>query len=137
MSEKSPGIAKTNPNTLTMTFDTQRTAPLRMGEPWQQLGAAFTTVHELTHVFTKSPIILSPQIPMTPEIFGLDLSKYKKREDGEIVGLDHYTSVDEDVAVDMYRGVIQRLSLYPRKADNEMRCKPPGKTEAKPEGDRL
>ena len=86
---------------------------------------------------TVTAIILSPQIPMTPEMFGLDLSKYKKREDGEIVGLDHYTSVEEGVAVDMYSGVVQRLSLYPRKADDGMRCKPPGKTEANPDGDRL
>lgn len=30
-------------------------APLIMGEPWQQLGATFITVHELTHVFTSKP----------------------------------------------------------------------------------
>lgn len=81
---------------------------------------------------TVTAIILSPQIPMTPEIFGLDLSKFTKRADGEIVGLDHYTSVEEGVAVDIYGGVIQKLSLYPRKADEGMRCNPPGKAEAKP-----
>lgn len=76
---------------------------------------------------TVTSITLSPQIPMTPEMFGLDLSKYKKRADGEIVGLDHYTNVDEGVSVDMYRGVIQNLFLYPRKADEAMRCKLPAK----------
>lgn len=69
---------------------------------------------------------------MTPEMFGLDLSKYEKREDGEIVGLDHYMSEEEGVRVDIYGGVIQNLFLSPRKADEGKRCNPPGKTEAKP-----
>lgn len=81
---------------------------------------------------TVTSIILSPRIPMTPEMFGLDLSKYEKREDGEIVGLDHYMSEEEGVRVDIYGGVIQNLFLSPRKADEGKRCKPPGKTEAKP-----
>jgi hypothetical protein len=85
---------------------------------------------------TVTAIILSPKIPMTPATFGLDLSKYEKREDGEIVGLDHYTSVDEGVTVDIYNGVIHNLFLYPRKADEVLRCKPPDKTEARPDGDR-
>jgi hypothetical protein len=83
---------------------------------------------------TVTSIILSPQIPMTPEMFSLDLSKYTKREDAEIDGLDHYTSVEEDVAVDIYNGVVQKLSLNPRKADAGMRCKPRENTEAKPKG---
>lgn len=83
---------------------------------------------------TVTTIILSPQIPMTPAMFGIDLSKYKKQEDGEIVGIDHYTNEEEGVTVDMYAGVIQNLYLYPRKADEAMRCQPQGKTETKPEG---
>jgi hypothetical protein len=84
---------------------------------------------------TVVSIILSPQIPMIPSQFGLDISQYDQREDGEIVGIDHYTNEEEGVTVDMYAGVIQNLYLYPRKADEAMRCQPQGKTEAKPEGE--
>lgn len=48
-------LAKTDPNTLTTTFDTRRQTPYITGESWQQLGVTFTLVHELTHVFTNSP----------------------------------------------------------------------------------
>jgi hypothetical protein len=73
---------------------------------------------------TVTSIILSPRVPMTPDMFGLDISKYQKRDDGEIVGLAHYTSEEEGVTVDVYSGVIQNLFLSPRKRDNVMRCKP-------------
>lgn len=73
---------------------------------------------------TVTAIILSPQIPMVPSELGLDISKYEKREDGEIVGIDHYTSEKEGVIVDMYAGVIQNVFLYPRKADDALKCKP-------------
>lgn len=83
---------------------------------------------------TVAAIIISPQIPMTPSQFGLDISKYEKREDGEIVGIEHYTSEEEGVTVDMYGGVIQNVFLYPRKADAGMRCNAPRTTDAKHNG---
>jgi hypothetical protein len=73
---------------------------------------------------TVTAIILSPQIPMVPSQLGLDISKYEKREDGEILGIEHYTSEEDGVSVDMYAGVIQNVFLYPRKADEALRCKP-------------
>jgi hypothetical protein len=60
----------------------------------------------------------------------------KARQDGEIVGLEHYTSEEEGVTVDMYSGVVQNVFLYPRKAEDGMRCKPTGKMEARAERDR-
>jgi hypothetical protein len=48
-------LAITDPNKLKTTFDSQRSTPLIMGQPWEQLGATFVLVHELTHVFTNSP----------------------------------------------------------------------------------
>ena len=73
---------------------------------------------------TVLAITLSPRNEMRPSEFGLDLSKYKKREDGEIVGLEHYDSSEEGVTVDLYRGFVQNLFLYPRKSDDRLRCKP-------------
>jgi YD repeat-containing protein len=55
MAAKSPGLADTNPNTMTTTFDNGKIAPGIMGESWEQHGATNTTIHELTHVFTNSP----------------------------------------------------------------------------------
>jgi hypothetical protein len=73
---------------------------------------------------TVTAITVSPRNEMRPSEFGLDLSKYKKREDGEIVGLEHYDSQGEGVTVDVYRGFVQNLFLYPRKSDDAVRCKP-------------
>ena len=72
---------------------------------------------------TVVALTISPQLPMRPAEFGLDLSKYRKRDDGEIVGLAHYSSEEEGVTVDVYAGVVQNLFLYPRKADDVRRCK--------------
>ncbi|SRR5712692_6907192 len=73
---------------------------------------------------TVLAITLSPRNEMRPSKFGLDLSKYKKREDGEIVGVEHYDSDEEGVTVDLYRGFVQNLFLYPRKSEDTLRCKP-------------
>ena len=46
-------LAITNPNTMTTTFDSQRTTPLISGQSSQQFGATVIMAHELTHVFTN------------------------------------------------------------------------------------
>jgi len=48
-------LARTDPNTMTTTFDSQRSTPLITGRSWQQHGATGILVHELTHVFTNAP----------------------------------------------------------------------------------
>jgi len=73
---------------------------------------------------TVTAITVSPRKEMLPSEFGLDLSKYKRREDGEIVGLIHYESRDEGITAILYRGFVQTLYLYPRASDEKMRCKP-------------
>lgn len=73
---------------------------------------------------TVTAITISPRNEMRPSEFGLDLSKYKKREDGEIVGMEHYDSDVEGITIDLYRGFVQNLFLYPRKSDEPLRCKP-------------
>ena len=60
---------------------------------------------------------------MVPADFGIEVSKYNKRDDGEIVGLVHYTSEEEGVRVDLFNGFVQNLFLSPRKADEALRCK--------------
>lgn len=72
---------------------------------------------------TVTAITISPRNEMRPSEFGLDLSKYKKR-DGDIVGLVHYDSEAEGVTVDLYQGFVQSLFLYPKKSETALRCKP-------------
>lgn len=72
---------------------------------------------------TVTAIIISPEKAMVPADFGIDVTKYKKRDDGEIVGLEHYTSEEEGVRVDLFNGFVQNLFLSPRKADEALRCK--------------
>ena len=47
---------------------------------------------------------------MVPADFGIEVSKYNKRDDGEIVGLVHYTSEEEGVRVDLFNGFVQTSS---------------------------
>jgi hypothetical protein len=73
---------------------------------------------------TVTALTISPRHELRPSEFGIDLSKYKKREAGEIVELEHYDSEEEGVTVDLYRGFVQNLFLYPRKSESQLRCKP-------------
>lgn len=80
---------------------------------------------------TVAAIIVTPQTPMTPSQFGYDISKYEKREDGEIIGIEHYTNNEDGVWFDMYKGYIMHIILVARKADEGMRCKPPKQKRGK------
>jgi hypothetical protein len=73
---------------------------------------------------TVTSIIVSPRKEMLPSEFGLDLSKYQKREDAEIVGVGHYENRDEGVNVNLYRGFVQDLFLSPPTGEEKLRCKP-------------
>lgn len=73
---------------------------------------------------TVTALTISPRNEMRPSELGLDLSKFKKREGGDVVGLEHYDSQEEGVTVDLYRGFVHNLFLYPRKIEAAVRCKP-------------
>jgi hypothetical protein len=73
---------------------------------------------------TVTAITVSPRKEMLPSEFGLDVSKYERREDGEIVGVVHYENRAEGVTAILYRGFVQTLYLYPRASDEKIRCKP-------------
>ena len=72
---------------------------------------------------TVTAITVSPRKEMLPSAFGLDLSKYERREDGEIVGVEHYESRAEGVTVNLYRGFVQDLFIYPPASKEKLRCK--------------
>jgi hypothetical protein len=48
------GVAKTDPNTTTMTWDNERSTPFITGAQWRQFGITVQLIHELTHVFTTT-----------------------------------------------------------------------------------
>jgi hypothetical protein len=72
---------------------------------------------------TVIAITVTPRNELRPSELDLDLSKYKKREDGEIIGMTHYESESNGVTVQLYKGFIHDLFLYPRKSDEILRCK--------------
>lgn len=61
---------------------------------------------------------------MTVSQLGLDLSKFKKREGEEIVGLEHYDNDEEGVSVETFQGYVMNLFLSPSKSDESLLCKP-------------
>lgn len=71
---------------------------------------------------TVTAIILTPRKQMRPSEFGLDLSKFERREDEEIIGVEHYYNRKEGVTVDLYRGAVQHLFLHPTQSDEKLRC---------------
>ena len=73
---------------------------------------------------TVTSVVVHPDEEMLACTFGLDLSKYERREDGEIVGVEHYERRDEGISLDLYRGFVQTLYLYPALSEENLRCKP-------------
>jgi hypothetical protein len=73
---------------------------------------------------TVTAVTVSPRKEMLPSEFGLDLSKYERREDGEIVGVEHYESRKEGITVNLYHGFVQDLFIYPPAREEKLRCKP-------------
>jgi hypothetical protein len=58
-------------------------------------------------------VVVHPDEEMLPSALGLDLSKYQRWEDGEIVGVEHYESRKEGVMVDLYQGFVQTVYVSP------------------------
>ena len=73
---------------------------------------------------TVVAITLSPRMPVIVSQFDLDLSRYKKREDGDVVGISQYDNEEDGVTVETFQGNVLSLFLYPRKSDEPMRCRP-------------
>lgn len=65
---------------------------------------------------------ISPEHNITASQLGLDLSKFKKREGEEIVGMEHYDNDEEGVSVETFQGYVMNLFLSPRKGDESLRC---------------
>lgn len=72
---------------------------------------------------TVVAMAISPQHPTTVSQFGIDLSKFKKREGEEIVGLEHYDNDDQGMSVELFKGYLLTVFLAPRKSDDVLRCK--------------
>lgn len=73
---------------------------------------------------TVTAITVSPRKQQPASEFGLDLSKYERRDDDEIVGVVHYESRKEGVTAILYHGFVQTLYLFPRASDEKLRCEP-------------
>lgn len=73
---------------------------------------------------TVTSIIVSPEGAMRPSMFGLDLSKYERREDSEIVGVEHYDSRKEGATVNLFKGYVQSLVIYPPASEENLSCSP-------------
>ena len=73
---------------------------------------------------TVTSLAVSPRHEMLPSELDLDLSKYRKRDDGDIVGVEHYDNEDDGISVELYRGYVLNLFLHPRKSEAALRCQP-------------
>jgi hypothetical protein len=62
---------------------------------------------------------------MRPTEFSLDLSKFERRESTDVVGEEHYHIPKDGVTIELYRGFVQTLFLYPLQSEQKMKCKPP------------
>ena len=73
---------------------------------------------------TVLSLVISPEHNMTVSQLGLDLSKFKKREGEEIVGMEQFDNDEEGVSVETFNGYVMNLFLSPRKSDESLLCKP-------------
>jgi hypothetical protein len=54
----------------------------------------------------------------------LDVSKYEKYEDPEILGLVHYKSANEGLYLEVDLGLVQDMTYFAMKKDDYLRCPP-------------
>jgi hypothetical protein len=73
---------------------------------------------------TVLSLVISPEHNMTVSQLGLDLSKFRKREGEEIVGMEQFDNDDEGVSIETFNGYVMNLFLSPRKSDESLLCKP-------------
>jgi hypothetical protein len=76
---------------------------------------------------TVLSLVVSPEHTMTVSQLGLDLSKFKKRDSEEIVGVEQYDNNEEGISVETFQGYVMNLFLSPRKGDDSLLCKPANK----------
>lgn len=76
---------------------------------------------------TVLSLVISPEHNMTVSQLGLDLSKFRKREGEEIVGMEQFDNDEEGVSVETFNGYVMNLFLSPRKSDESLLCKPRNK----------
>lgn len=69
-------------------------------------------------------LTISPTSKMRPSELGIDIAKYQKLGDGDVVGMEHYESLKEGVTIELYYGYVQYLVFYPTSSDEKQRCKP-------------
>jgi hypothetical protein len=72
---------------------------------------------------TVTSIIISPTKKMRSAELGINLSKYKKLTDTDIVGMERYESREEGVTVELFKGFVQNIFFYPTSKDERLRCK--------------
>jgi hypothetical protein len=73
---------------------------------------------------TVTSVIVHPDEEILPSTLGFDISKYRRWEDGEIVGVEHYESPQEGVLVDLFHGFVQTLYVRPNATQEHLRCEP-------------
>ncbi len=72
---------------------------------------------------TVTGLIILPTKEILPSTLGIDLSKYKKLEDGDIVGVERFENLDEGATVSLFNGFVHEVLLYPSSRDDKLRCK--------------
>lgn len=73
---------------------------------------------------TVTSIIITPTKGMRPSELDIDISKYKKLGDSDVVGIERYESREEGVTVHLFNGFVQTAFFYPPSSDEPLRCKP-------------
>jgi len=61
---------------------------------------------------------------MRPSMFGLDLSNMKDAKIPKSFGVEHYESRKEGATVNLFKGFVQSLVIYPPAREENLRCSP-------------
>lgn len=72
---------------------------------------------------TVTGFLVSPKKEMLPSELGIDLSKYRKFGESDVVGMVSYENLDEGANLDLFGDYVQFASFFPQASDEKLRCK--------------
>lgn len=73
---------------------------------------------------TVTSLIISPTKKMCPSELKIDVSRYERLEDGDVVGSQRYASREEGITVLLFNGFVQDIFFYPPAREKNLICKP-------------
>lgn len=68
-------------------------------------------------------LIILPKRELLPSELGIDMSKFKKLEEQDVVSIEGYENLEEGIKVTLFKGFVSEAHYFPPAKDDRLRCK--------------